>query len=214
VTAIEADIMANPHATEREILALSDVDALHHPNCPPEIWWGCADHYSLEAQSSVLFPLMILENPARWAAIEWVWISDWIKVVCNRLSLQKRELFACDCVERVLFIYERQQLGNSMVRDAINIRRQAALEQVSSFDWGIARLALEKEANRLYATGPEHMVVYAAIDLVAKDASSLAAHAMATNKEDDTLAVAWARAWKEEFRWQWARLQQYARGEL
>jgi len=67
------EIQADPQATEEEIRWLSwkdNVAALQHPNCPAPLWWRIAEVHPVEAMASVLYPLMLIESPERWAEQE------------------------------------------------------------------------------------------------------------------------------------------------
>ena len=75
-------ILGDPLASESEIQSLDPMDALGHPNCPPDLWWEIAADYPLKAQASLLYPLLTLENPGWWGQMEHRhrdrWIDTWI----------------------------------------------------------------------------------------------------------------------------------------
>jgi len=53
--------MSTPDEVEKQLLA--------HPECPTETWWEIAAKHPVSATHSTLYPLLTLEDPARWASI-------------------------------------------------------------------------------------------------------------------------------------------------
>ena len=120
-----------------------------------------------------------------------------------------QRLFACDCAEHVLSIYEREYPDDGRPRKAIEVARrfadgEATPEELAAAEraaWAAARAAAERAA-------------WAA----ARDAAERAAWAAARDAARDAAwAAAWDAAWDAaraaERAWQIARLQKHLRGE-
>jgi hypothetical protein len=104
-------------------------DALADPECDVELWWRMAETYPFEAQESVLYPLLTLEEPGRWEDLRREHIASWLSVYAGyilRLTPRLHRLFSADCTEHVLPSFERQYPGNTVVRDAIEAVRAYA----------------------------------------------------------------------------------------
>lgn len=102
----------DPHATEEQLRHLAERDpvgALSNPNCPPALWWKLAQKNPLEAMESASFPLMTLEDPARWQAMEQDHLHAWIDLGVQRNYLPEghKRLFVADCLLHVLPIFQR-----------------------------------------------------------------------------------------------------------
>ncbi len=84
---------------------------LSDPECPTDFWWGWAIRYPLVAMASPLFPLLTLEQPERWLRMEEAHRGAWIGLCVSHLDFDTtRRLFAADCAERALPIWERASL--------------------------------------------------------------------------------------------------------
>ncbi len=87
-------IVDNPNADAHAVWWLCShhpVNALQHPNCAADMWWKLATLYPLEAEASVLFPLLTLEDPSRWVRQECENISGWIEEAKKLLSESQLE---------------------------------------------------------------------------------------------------------------------------
>ncbi len=52
------------------------ISALQHPNCPTDLWWELAVDYPIEAQASLLYPLLTLESPERWEKLVQKYLAE------------------------------------------------------------------------------------------------------------------------------------------
>ncbi len=100
--------------------------ALAEAECPAEMWWELAAQYPLEAMQSVLFPLLTLEAPERWAQLELDNAPEWARKATLRLANVPRDLLACDCLERALPIFENVWTKDERPRAALRARRYFA----------------------------------------------------------------------------------------
>lgn len=210
-------IKVNPEATGEEILSLSDVDALLHPNCPAEIWWTCASLFPVEAQGSVLFSMMTLEAPGRWAEMEALFIGEWITRMLTRLPRGRQELFAADCAARVLSLYEARYISKAP-RVAMETRRAWGRGRATEAEWDRARIKAERVAKALAQTTTgredEHAAAFSAAWAAARSEPDAAVRAAQRAIHNHAAEGARQQAVYEEQKWQWARVQQYANGEL
>jgi len=130
-------IKADPQATSEEIEKLAKTErcaALLHPNCPTELWWELAKAHPIEAMSSLLYPLFALEAPERWEALELEHVPNWISQGLHRLSPSQKRLFACDCAERSLYIFEYKYPHEKRTRRALETARRFAQDEAASKD--------------------------------------------------------------------------------
>ena len=171
---------------------MTEIEEILDPECNSERWWKLAKDYPLDAMASALYFLLTLESPERWEQLQKENIGDWVKLAVERLPFRERELFAADCAERVLHLYERECPGDTRVREVIEARRRYALGLISQEEWEAAREVTVAAARSTYA-----YVAYAA--------------AAAARSAD--AAAAYASARYAERVWQWGRAQQYLRGE-
>ena len=129
------------------------------------------------------------------------------KIVVRRARLISRvetwtertaRLFAADCAERVLPIYEASYPDDTRPREAIAAARAYARGEIDAAARDAARDAAGDAARD--AAGD-----------AARDAAWAAARDAAGDVARD---AAWAAAWDAERKWQTARLMQYLRGEV
>ena len=102
-------VRKDPMATREQILALanrSKREALWHPNCPLDLWWGYAADYPAEALLTPLGALVLLESPNEWADFERKMARDWVRNQPTHLSPRGRLLFSISEAERVLPVWE------------------------------------------------------------------------------------------------------------
>ena len=208
-----AAVVADPQASQDELVRLAREDvlaALAHPNCPADLWWELAASYPIEAQDSVLFEMMTLENPTRWVELETELIGPWIGFACMHLSESQEHLFAADCAEHVLHFFERRYPGDPRPREAIRVRRLFVKEIVNSDQWEAASEAANEAASECAsaeACDAARSTAWGAADSAANSASCAVAR-WASSTAD------WNAARLVEWKWQWARVQQYLRGEV
>ena len=222
---------------ERDAVQLPPEDAILHPDCPTELWWGLAKDYPLDAMVSVLYPLLTLESPERWTQLEEDNVEKWIELSCKKLAPFQAHLFAADCAERVLAIFEAEYPDDKRPREAIRVRRLFARGEVTAENWhaawDAALYALEKaqedgeERGDPSFSGGIADAAWAIVSGAADEdhpfrvndtsvnanptiASSLAADARFFAAQHDTCETEKSA----EFRWQWGRLRQYLRGEV
>jgi len=198
---------------------------LMDPECPTEQWWSMAAKYPLEAEASVLFPLLTLESPERWKKLEAANIGKWISRTMRRIGKRRRCLFACDCAERALLAVKTSVIPSMVHLDvAIETARRFANHQATGheLDFAIA-VAEEKYAKATsYAVMHTNNFYYAAAQAVQAARHSIVSIRPGNSEEED---ASWAcdsavmairnadgDSLKEQ-QWQWQRLQQYLRGE-
>lgn len=224
-------ILANPQATPAEIATLEKVDAIQHPNCPCELWWELAAQFPLLGPQTVAGQLFLLEAPERWTTMEEKRLDLWINVVCKHLPKEQVHLLAADAMERVLWIWERDNPSDKTVREAILTRRQFGQGRATEATLHRAQFAVPMIDRS--GSGPLPAQEGAADevrnasrgcdldDCLYMTARAVAheAHWVATGKgvSDDAgnpADAAWDAAMLTERKWQWTRLQQYMTGEL
>lgn len=135
-------------------------------------------------------------------------------------------LFAADCAEHVLYIFERHQPSDTRPRDAIEVARKFANGEVAPASVRVAWTAARNAAGPTSGTA-----VLAAADAAAGAASAGSAWVAAENVTGDavwataesaiedvvrttTVDAAEAAAANAERRWQSERLVQYLTGEV
>jgi len=213
-------ISNNPLATEAELYFLSGYDAtraLQHPNCPPDLWWKIAAKYPLEAVNSVLYPLLTLEEPERWAELERLCLGGWIRAKEQTLPAKMKRQFNSDCAAHVLPFFAQEHPGDLRPHHAIelarNIRRynKNNPEHAAVYNGALQARVLPRHDTAasaaadaaLYAlAGPEEygMEPYEAAELAAYNDKARISEKAAEEAEH------------QERLWQWHRLQEYLRG--
>jgi len=119
-------LMADPMAAEDDLYLLAKKKpllALAHPNCPAELWWELAENHPLEAEASILYPILTLEAPERWAELEKRCIWSWTYTLMSKLPIKMQHLFAAECANRVLHIWEDDFPRDKRPRQAIAAAR-------------------------------------------------------------------------------------------
>lgn len=213
-------LIPDPMASAAEIIALSKknpLEALRHPNCPVELWWELAAKHPTEAQQSLLYPLLTLEEPERWLTVEDKYVEGWVNTAIDTLSFSSGHLFAADCAEQCLSLFETVKPNDKRPREAIRMRRLFARGKVTQPQWDAAKDAA-REAGSFGSLGLNHPsardAAYAAssnsIEKAARDAALAAAWARGqATGFDAAIHAAWASARIAAQRWQWSRLQYY-----
>ena len=176
-----------------------EIEEIQDPECDAERWWTLAKDHPLEAMSSALFSLLTLESPGRWSKLQRTNFQPWLQVAINRLLPRARELFAADCAEHVLPLYEQTHPGDTRVRSAIAARRRYANGQLSAEEWEYARDAANDAANDAAMGG--------------KWCEWFAADAAANTSAYPAAWSAWTARYTEQV-WQWERVLLYLRGEV
>ena len=97
---------------------MTEIEEIQNPECDSERWWALAARHPLEAMASALYWMLTLESPERWEKMQRENIGDWLYQATKRLRFRESELFASDCAERVLHLYDREFPGDTRVRDA------------------------------------------------------------------------------------------------
>ena len=212
---------------EREVSQLPAEEALAHPDCPTELWWGLAKDYPLEAQESVLYPLLTLEDPARWVRLEAECMGLWVLYTCQDLPLQDQLLFCADAGEHVLPIFEAEHPNDLRPREAIRVQRLYARGEATVAQWQAAQ-----EGAYAFTQGVEIGAAWAAAlacggEPIGSSESedpfdclrlaAEAAESAALEKSSDFEIARYQSiggvAYGAEVRWQWDRVRQYLRGE-
>jgi len=217
----------NPNATAEEVLQLPVLEALAHPNCPSDLWWRLAKDLPMEAEASLLFPLLTLEEPDRWEETVHDNLERWLRTGQQRLAISQQHLFVADCAERALPFFERKWVYEKRPRKAIQMRRlfargEATEEQLKEAkqDAKMMRNHAESVRTRKHQDDydevrayTENAAIFAAtashgtLDEISRDAASAFFY-------DGERTGKGNAAWDVERRWQWKRLQQYLRGEI
>ncbi len=131
-------------------------------------------------------------------------------------------LFACDCAERVLPIFERQYPADGRPRMAVDTARRFAEGQATREELAAAGVAARDAAwDAVWAAAgaaPRDAARAAARD-AARAAARVAAWAAAWDAARAAAkvaawAAAWDAAWDAERKWQAQRLVEYLRGEI
>ena len=211
------EVMDDPMATQEEIKSLRRKDplaALHHPNCPEELWWQLAGKYPLEAHESLMWGLNQLANPERWREIEKKKVGEWIRSYSQKLSHPAQRLFVADCAEHVLPLFARKHPNDPRPRHAIEAVRNFARGVGTGIEMNAASEAaiqcgkeIKAASAAYWATAAAAAAAYLNVESAAWDAPGYAAHAYQVAKLGHSPTGL-------ERQWQWTRLQEYLRGEV
>ena len=216
-------IKGDPLASAAEVGELPALEALAHPNCPTETWWKIAASNPAEAMRSVLYPLMLLATPERWVALEGANRRQWVEKAVMGLPIQDQHLFVCDCIERVLPIWEAAYPNDNRVRAAWQARRDLALGEATEEEWLAAAddadyaagmAVKDSEPDPRQRTGETEpaaaSVAWAAATYAQETAPSDCARAVGKVAAGEPVdRAAWFAARDQERRWQWQRVQEY-----
>jgi len=141
----------------------------------------------------------------------------WVITICGILPNSLLRVFACDCAERVLHLYEKQHPGDNRPRRAIEVARAFAAGEATSSDLSAAEGAAVDaavaaagdvaawDAVREAAREAAWAAARASAGVVVVDAARAAARAAA---RDAAVDAAWDAAWSAEREWQRKRLLQ------
>jgi hypothetical protein len=211
-------ILADVQATDDELFWLHTQDAklaLAHPNCPAELWWRTAETHPIEAMESPLYPLLTLESPERWVEMERENLRDWIHEATKGLDLSiEFDLFAADCAEHVLPVFEEIYPEDKRPRAAVNARRNHAwnlasyAELVAAQDAALqAERIVQKKRDAADRRKDTHVFILleGALQVVRAAINNHSwMHAQQAHEPER----------HEERVWQWSRVRQYLRGEV
>ena len=131
------------------------------------------------------------------------------KVIARQVRLLRKlkwddrssRLFACDCAERVLYLYEKDYPGDSRVRDCIETARQFARGEVAA-----EKMAAARAAAWAAAWDAARAAAWAAAWDAAWDAARAAAWDAARAAARDAARDA---AWDAEKQWQIEKIMEY-----
>ena len=205
------EIISDPQASAEEVLSLSREDMLNHPNCPHGHWWLAAQESPLTALQSPAYALLILEEPGRWEAMESELVEAWINQTIRATTWDKRQLFAADCLEHVLPLFEARVPHDNRVKTAIEVRRKwARFEYPNNQEWERA----SKNAAALLQEGLEDpttiFIVEAASEEEVIDVVTTLVSAVSWSAQPRTAQ----QAKNDELRWQWRCLLGYWLGTV
>jgi hypothetical protein len=123
-------------------------------------------------------------------------------------------LFAADCAERVLYLYEKKYPDDNRPRLAIEAAREYANGKISDAErdaaWAYARdaeNATERDAEWAAKSAAESTAEWTATWVAKRDDASDAA--WAAESAAASAAVEWTAAWSAEIAWQTKRLLEY-----
>lgn len=214
------EIMADPEASEEELVRIS-VDqsgiVLHHPNCPREIWWEKAERLPIEAITSPAYPLMTLEAPDRWIALELENAREWFEQNCWLMSEKDQWLLAADCAEHTLPLYEATKSHTAKPKKAIKATRLFAEGKITQNELMAANEQARIDADAIhyknkapsYAARAVFEAAWPSAISAVKQASRYAAIAASESMPDHDAGVLAGRV---ERVWQWHRLLWYLKG--
>jgi hypothetical protein len=166
------------------------------------IWWlgPVICTAELEADSEVLYGdnKVACRGPVRLP----LKLETWNKTTAR--------LFAADCAERVLPIFETHVPGDTRPREAIVAARAFARGEIDAAAWSAAWSAARRAAESVAERAAES-VAWSAARSAAESAAWGAAWSAAWGAAG---SAAGSAAWSAERQWQAGRLMQYLRGEI
>jgi len=223
------DILTDPMATEAEVLTLSPMEQLNHPNCPLVLWWKIAQDRPLEAPNSPAGVLILLEAPERWLGLELEQADRWIRAHLSRLSHAQRRLFAADCAERVLSSVERENPTDDLPRQAIATARAFAKGTATRDALAEAYAAVKKSIIAAQHAASQLPIRNRWPALARESAAKAARQSVYSPFEESCAAVMFATDYAgeaaqldknsphgrlQERVWQWRRLVEYLNGDV
>lgn len=211
-------IQQNPQATEAAIRTMAKKQpkkAVAHPNCPEDLWWKLAEDHPIEALSNPAIELFLLATPERWEALERDFMGNWITRSSRQLSAQDKRLFAADCAERAIPIYELDKPKDESLQEAIEVARAFATGNATMSRLEEVRVDLAGMLRNTFANTPSNIAIKAIMFAICSPISlKFAAENAAGNASIAVSLAKGASADEAERRWQWLRLLQYLRGEV
>jgi hypothetical protein len=134
----------------------------------------------------------------------------WVATRMQVLSRRDRRLFACDCAERVLPIYEEQHPGDSRPREAIEVARRFARGKATQKELRVAGAAACAAARAAWAADwAAARAAYAAEAVAYTTCAAAEAAAWAADAVAWAARVARAAARAVEREWQLERVKGY-----
>lgn len=140
-----------------------------------------------DVEQNPALPLLSLEDPARYAQLQVEIAEGWRNAGMLLLSAKAQRLYACDCAERVLYLFEIVYPDDTRPRTAIVTARCFAFGLASLAELATARVAAQLVVNMSWAdmhrgAGAGQAAVWAggaAMDTasVTDDAARIAAYA-------------------------------------
>ena len=208
------EIVADPQATAVQIRALAQdhpLLALAHPNCPPALWWDLAAEYPIEAQASVAYDLMTLEEPEAWATMQLDMVIKWIDKYIEALPAETFWLFVADVIERSIGRFTKGALE----------RHRSLIQTLRDYVHGKASRQKRDDATGhwvdcfSYARNRVREAVVHAGNTAAETVFKASKHDPDDPDPDveATAEAAMEAANDAERKWQWERLQDYLRAE-
>jgi hypothetical protein len=119
----------------RLAVKLTGVDLARSPEATLDELLSLAEKFPEEVLANPALPLLALEAPQKYALLQYVACYEltWqaISRVLERLDNRRRRLFAADCAERVLHLFEARFPGDRRPRRAMEAARQYAAGELS-----------------------------------------------------------------------------------
>lgn len=181
----------------------------------------CKNGYHLCRKQDLIYWLgpAIFEAEARGERVD----AD-NKVVVREARLLRRvdtwnertaRLFACDCAERVLPIYEREHPNDKRPRQAIKTARRYADGAATNKELYTAYAAMNAARSARNATWSARDAAWAAMNAAYAAMNAAGSAAMnAAWEARDAAGAARNTVWEAEHEWQTARLFEYLGGEV
>ena len=207
----------DPLASPLAMLLLLPLEQLAHPNCPTEMWWALAKSYPVEAMDSPLYPLLTLETPERWLAMQEKHGESWMTTYLRHLSPAQQQWMAAACIEHVLpwFVGAPGHDIYRQMRTAMERRRAFARGELSEEEWEEIRAREHLAAKAPYWDEGYKAAYEKDVDGVARmTIFAIAKMAEYRCQRAQKKADVWDQTWVAARQWQWARLLQYLRGEV
>lgn len=200
--------------TQEEIQKMAESnpkEAAAHSDCPPELWRKLAIKYTQEAKSNPAAGLFALQNPElySWEAVERACARDWIGAMLPTVPSVLRGLWAADCAERTLGLFEQAHPEDQRPRAYILAWRQYLAGLGNRESWVAAMLPAQRADWRYLANYEAPATAKAAIDYIASNA----ANRVWTEPDEPNLQavfeIAYGEAMEAEAHWQWQQLLRY-----
>lgn len=190
----------------------------------------CRSGYHVCQESDLIYWLgPVIAECEVGRAVRHVWypaktVTDRCRIVrvLETWNERTQRLFACDCAEDVLPLYECKHPLDDRLHKAIKVARAYAVGEASMKELRLAYIAADdaaEVARGRAASAAADAAVYAAsapmADAAVRSAADNAAWAAAYAEAEGTFVVAGkSTAWAAERQWQTQRLFQYLRGEI
>ncbi len=133
----QAAIREDPVATPVQIYALArnaPLQAIRHPNCPPDLWWELAVTYPFGAIDSPLWQINTLAEPERWLLLAQQHGRSWVSQFARLLNARQLRLLGCDYARRTFPILARYYPGVPLQRAALSVAERSAYNDAPEID--------------------------------------------------------------------------------